>query len=207
MLKHFLLGLSARFFLVHCIGPDSQSSISQSSAYSLPQFDKNPTLRAQEVSINHAGFLYGPPLIGNNSFFPGGKLGSKRVASDVVAFKENAAFITQAVEKESGPVIAKITKALDLVVRHVADRLIVGRRVVSRICPTTSFSTRTSGVNRILLVSLGLLYQLHSRPAFLNGTVRTSGAVYFFPILVLGRWLKAKAKPTSCIVMRRLIIR
>lgn len=78
--------------------------------YSLPQYDPNPSQRAQEVASSHAGYLYGPSLIGNSSFFPSGPLGNQRVASDVVGFERNAAFITEAIEKESEAVIDTIKR-------------------------------------------------------------------------------------------------
>ena len=78
--------------------------------YALPQFDRNPSQRRDEVASNHAGFLYGPPLIGNSSFFPNGTLGSQRVNADVAAFTQNAAFITQSIEAERGAVVQKVTQ-------------------------------------------------------------------------------------------------
>ena len=111
-----LLGLSAQ--ALHVLGlaispPSSQLSAS-GPGYSLPQQDPDPALRTLEVSLNRAGYLYGPPLIGNSSYFPTGKLGSRRVVADVSAFKQNAAFITKAIEEESGAVVDKITKVLTL---------------------------------------------------------------------------------------------
>lgn len=108
MLLYHLLGLSIRVSIVLGLTPSSPSSIFASSGYILPQFDPNPTQRGQEVALNHAGYLYGPSLIGNSSYFPAGRLGAQRVAADVVAFRQNAAFITESIEAERGAVEARI---------------------------------------------------------------------------------------------------
>ena len=110
MLSILLLGLSFQTGIVLGLSPGSSSSIFSKSGYVLPQFDPNPLERSQEVAINHAGFLYGPPLIGNSSYFPGGALGNQRVHSDIVAFLENSAFINQSIHDESGAVKDRITK-------------------------------------------------------------------------------------------------
>ena len=89
--------------------PGSDPSMSKPGLF-LPQFDPNSSQRAQEVAITRAGYLYGPPLIGNSSFFPKGTLGTQRVEADELAFAQNAAFITEAIYNESGPVIQKITE-------------------------------------------------------------------------------------------------
>ena len=114
MLSFLLLGLSTQAGTVLGLSPGSSSSIFSKPGYVLPQFDPNPSERSQEVAINHAGFLYGPPLIGNSSYFPGGALGSQRVGSDITAFVGNAAIITQSIHDESGAVEERITKVSEL---------------------------------------------------------------------------------------------
>ena len=120
--------------------------------YTLPQFDPNPSQRLDEVALNHAGFLYGPPLIGNSSFFPTGNLGGARVNEDVAAFIKNAANITQSIEAERGAVVQKITQVLYIFFqRRTLSQLIVKRREVFKICPATSFFTKMNGKNLTLL--------------------------------------------------------
>lgn len=114
MLNLFLIGLFARGDVVLGLTPPSSGPSISNPRYILPQLDPNPSQRAQEVAINRAGFLYGPPLIGNSSFFPGGALGGQRVEADVAAFTQNAAFITQAIETESAPVIQKVTQVINI---------------------------------------------------------------------------------------------
>ena len=109
MLPLFLFGLLAHQQLILGLTPPSTPQTISSQGYVLPQFDPNPSQRAQEVAINHAGYLYSPPLIGNSSYFPGGRLGSLRVGQDVTEFLENAAFITNAIEEERVRVVEKIT--------------------------------------------------------------------------------------------------
>ena len=114
MLSFLLLGLSFQAGIVLGLNPGSSSSIISKPGYVLPQFDPNPSERSQEVAINHAGFLYDPPLIGNSSFFPGGALGSQRVNSDLSAFLQNAAFITKAIDDESGVVEDRVSKVSEM---------------------------------------------------------------------------------------------
>ena len=115
MSKFFLTSLLACSGLVLGLTPaTSNPSLTSpkyvAPRYTLPQFDRNTSQRLHEVALNHAGFLYGPPLIGNSSFFPTGTLGDQRVNADVVAFTQNAAFITQSIEAEQGAVVQKVTQ-------------------------------------------------------------------------------------------------
>lgn len=111
MLQSFLVALFAYGNHVLGLAPPLSNPSLWSPKFNLPQFDPNPSQRAQEVTIERAGFLYGPPLIGNSSFFPAGTLGGQRVKEDVVAFTQNAAFITQSIATERDAVVQKITEA------------------------------------------------------------------------------------------------
>ena len=110
MLKAFFIACFACGDHVLGLAPPISNPSLWSPKFSLPQFDPNPSIRVQEVAIERAGFLYGPPLIGNSSFFPAGTLGGQRVEADVVAFTQNAAFINQSIENERGSVVQKITQ-------------------------------------------------------------------------------------------------
>ena len=117
MLKSFLTSLFACSGLVLGLAPPTSNPSLLSPTYvepkyTLPQFDRNSSQRRDEVASNHAGFLYGPPLIGNSSFFPNGTLGDQRVNADVDAFIQNAAFINQSIEAERGAVVQKVTQVL-----------------------------------------------------------------------------------------------
>ncbi|KAL8694933.1 MAG: hypothetical protein Q9218_000504 [Villophora microphyllina] len=98
--------------LTHALPSRGSSRINPSNAtYVLPQSDPNPSQRAAEIAIDRAGYLYGPPLLGNNSFFPTGPLGNQRVAADIAVFTANASYITESIEKEAGPVEQAIMSA------------------------------------------------------------------------------------------------
>ena len=105
MLKFFLIGLFACSDVVLGLAPPIPNPSISSPRYILPQLDPNPSQRAQEVALSRAGFLYGPPLIGNSSFFPTGQLGNQRVRADVDGFIRNAEFINQTITNESNGVI------------------------------------------------------------------------------------------------------
>ena len=151
MSKSFLISLFACSGLVLGLAPPTSNPSLLSptyveSKYSLPQFDPNPSQRRDEVASNHAGFLYGPPLIGNSSFFPAGTLGGQRVNADVVAFTQNAVFITQSIEAERSAVVQKVTQVLYIFVqRRTLNQLIVERLGVFKIYPAMSFSTKMNG--------------------------------------------------------------
>ncbi|KAH9217134.1 lipoxygenase [Leptodontidium sp. 2 PMI_412] len=60
---------------------------------SLPQFS-NITARLEAISIKRQGWLYGPSLLGNASFFPTGSLGIARMQSDMGLFAIDNAYIS-----------------------------------------------------------------------------------------------------------------
>ncbi|KAL8704591.1 MAG: hypothetical protein Q9201_002238 [Fulgogasparrea decipioides] len=91
--------------------PGSSKTDSSNASYVLPQSDPYPSQRAAEVATDRAGYLYGPPLLGNSSFFPAGTLGSQRVKDDVTLFTKDAAYITESIEKDMIPVEQLITAA------------------------------------------------------------------------------------------------
>jgi hypothetical protein len=53
---------------------------------SLPKDDCDPATRAAAIETKREGFLYGPSLIGDASFFPAGPLGNATVNADLVPF-------------------------------------------------------------------------------------------------------------------------
>ncbi|KAL8784965.1 MAG: hypothetical protein Q9195_008831 [Heterodermia aff. obscurata] len=76
--------------------------------YVLPMFDPNPAARAAELDENRAGYLYGPSLIGNSSFFLTGSLGDQLVQSDVDLWNLDAAPVRAAVQAEATPVLQSV---------------------------------------------------------------------------------------------------
>ena len=77
--------------------------------YVLPMFDPNPSARAAEISRNRAGYLYGPSLIGNSSFFLSGPLGDQLVQSEIALWNQTAAPVRAAVQADAGPVLETLT--------------------------------------------------------------------------------------------------
>ena len=72
----------------------------QSKRYTLPLSDSTWAARFREVRINREGYHYGPPLLGNTSFFPTGPLGDAMVQRDKQLWLRDAQFVTDNVEKE-----------------------------------------------------------------------------------------------------------
>ncbi|KAI9046752.1 hypothetical protein LZ554_009490 [Drepanopeziza brunnea f. sp. 'monogermtubi'] len=57
--------------------------------------------RADGIREKAAGWLYGPSLIGNASFFPTGALAQKRIQSDLELFKVDSDFMASALEADT----------------------------------------------------------------------------------------------------------
>ena len=85
------------------------ASIPGNVTYVLPMFDPNPSARAAEISRNQAGYLYGPSLIGNSSFFLTGPLGDQLVQSEIALWNQTAAPARAAVQADARPVLATLT--------------------------------------------------------------------------------------------------
>ena len=86
----------------------TNASTAGNATYLLPMFDPNSAARAAELDKNRAGYLYGPPLIGNLSFFLTGQLGDQLVQSDVDLFNQDAAPVRAAVLAEATPVLESV---------------------------------------------------------------------------------------------------
>lgn len=73
----------------------------QNDTYFLPMFDPGPLERAEELKRNQAGYLYGPSLIGNTSYFLTGTLGDALVAKEVALWEQDAVNIQEAIAKDA----------------------------------------------------------------------------------------------------------
>ena len=80
-------------------------SITGNGSYVLPLYDPNPAARAAELERNRAGFLYGPSLIGNSSFFLTGPLGDQLVQSDIDLWNSDAGPVRSTIQAEAAPVL------------------------------------------------------------------------------------------------------
>ncbi|KAK1141898.1 hypothetical protein N8T08_008411 [Aspergillus melleus] len=68
--------------------------------YYLAMFDPKPWERLSEIQLARAGYLYGPPLLGNTSSFPTGILGDAMVARDRALWFKDVEYVTQNVYPE-----------------------------------------------------------------------------------------------------------
>ena len=66
----------------------------------LPFADSSCADRFLEIRRNRDGYQYGPPLLGNTSFFPTGILGEARVRHDKQLWLRDVQYITENVNKE-----------------------------------------------------------------------------------------------------------
>ena len=81
------------------------ASISKGSdAFRLPMQDPSPEQRAQQINYHRQGYLYGPSVIGNSSYFPTGPLGDELVARQVALSKAVADPNAQTIIDEATPV-------------------------------------------------------------------------------------------------------
>ncbi|KAF7165183.1 hypothetical protein CNMCM5623_009449 [Aspergillus felis] len=79
--------------------------------YTLPMFDIKPWERVYEVRLAREGYLYGPPLLGNTSFFPTGVLGDAMVARDKAAWFRDVEYVSNNVYPEWNKAATALAKA------------------------------------------------------------------------------------------------
>ena len=72
-------------------------------------FDPNPAARAAEIAKNRDGYLYGPSLIGNSSFFLTGHLGDQLVRSEISQWYQTAAPARAAVQADAATVLETLS--------------------------------------------------------------------------------------------------
>ena len=68
--------------------------------FALPSEDSNPLERAHQIELKRQGYVYGPSLLGNTSYFPTGSLGDAMVQQHVDQWLSDAYWLTTAVEDE-----------------------------------------------------------------------------------------------------------
>ena len=118
-----------------------------SSAYVLPMNDPYPTQRSEEVQDHRNGFLYGPSLIGNTSYFPTGPLGDGLVKAQIALGEAEADANEKVILEEAKPVYEAVMK--------VGWRLLLGR--VSRESTSADHKVQASGLQG--LDSFSILYE------------------------------------------------
>lgn len=92
--------------------PLTLSVLNNTLPYVLPMFDQNTSARAAEITRNRAGYLYGPSLIGNTSYFPSGTLGDALVEQDLAYFELDFAVQESLVLNDSAAVLEAIEESL-----------------------------------------------------------------------------------------------
>ena len=76
------------------------SFIDEAERFVLPFSESSWADRFLETRRNRDGYQYGPPLLGNTSFFPTGILGEARVRNDKQLWFQDVQFIIENVNKE-----------------------------------------------------------------------------------------------------------
>lgn len=79
------------------------SFVDEAERFVLPFSDSSWADRFLEIRRNREGYQYGPPLLGNTSFFPAGVLGEARVRNDKQLWLQDVQYITENVNKELPP--------------------------------------------------------------------------------------------------------
>ena len=79
--------------------------------FTLPIEDNSPSMRVLDIEQKRQGFLYGPSLLGNTSWFPTGTLGKAMVQQHMDQWLQDASWLTSVVEEEMNAAAATLKKA------------------------------------------------------------------------------------------------
>ena len=74
----------------------------------LPMDDRFPSQRTEQVRKQRLGFLYGPSLLGNSSYFPTGAMGNAMVQEHQDLWFQDSAAIVEAVAEEMASAAAAV---------------------------------------------------------------------------------------------------
>jgi arachidonate 15-lipoxygenase (second type)/8-lipoxygenase (S-type) len=77
--------------------------------YSLPMTNSNATVRAVAILDKREGFLYGPSICGNVSYWPTGSLGNSTTESDFTTFTVDSQYIQAAIKVDETTAAETIT--------------------------------------------------------------------------------------------------
>ena len=86
----------------------------EAERYVLPLFDSSWSDRFKEIWTNREGYQYGPPLLGNTSFFPTGVLGDAMVLRDKELWMRDVQYVTEHVNNEELPQAGQALAAVGL---------------------------------------------------------------------------------------------
>ena len=88
----------------------TQPSNGTTESYVLPMTDPEPTNRQQQLAENKDGYVYGPSLLGNLSFFPTGSLGDALVQAELELFSPEEEIFKSIIELEAQEVINTLSQ-------------------------------------------------------------------------------------------------
>ena len=89
---------------------DKNHPLKYQNTFTLPGKDEYST-RTLEIEKKRQGYLYGPSLLGNTSYFPTGVLGDAMVQKHIKDWLDDAAWITAVVEKEANAALVALKNA------------------------------------------------------------------------------------------------
>ena len=85
---------------------DQTHFVPDQTRFTLPSKDDASLIRVREIQQKRKGYLYGPSLLGNTSYFPTGFLGDAMVKQHVDSWLRDAAWVNHAVEEEANAAVA-----------------------------------------------------------------------------------------------------
>ena len=114
--------------------------------YVLPLFDSFWSDRFKEIWTNREGYQYGPPLLGNTSYFPTGALGDAMVLRDKELWMRDVKYVTENVNNKELPKASQALAAVGLLLdTRAVKKLTVVRLVGCKIFRAMLSSTMASG--------------------------------------------------------------
>ena len=90
---------------------DQRYSGEELGKFTLPIEENSPSMRAKEIEQKRQGYLYGPSLLGNTSWFPTGILGKAMVQQHMDQWLQDASWLTNVVEEEVKAAATTLKKA------------------------------------------------------------------------------------------------
>ena len=91
----------------------------------LPMHDGDPCQRIREIVEKQRGYLYGPSLLGNSSYFPTGPLGDAMVQQHQDRWYADASWLVDTVSQEAKTAAAALEKVIAVSVCRWQSRLSV----------------------------------------------------------------------------------
>lgn len=92
------------------LGPSHVLPSDHNAKFTLPVHDTTPRDRISEIRLAREGYKYGPPLLGNTSYYPTGSLGDAMAARDAAEWYRDAEDITNDVYPDIKEAATAITK-------------------------------------------------------------------------------------------------